>query len=78
MAIRPKKIGGKTLSVGKIKRKQKRRKRRLIEAADQDWQRWDAAADHLGLNFTEFARRSLNAAATTMLPMLKLFREAGE
>lgn len=67
MAIGPKKTRGRTLSVGKIKRKQKRRKRRLVEAADQDWQRWDGAAAALGLNFAEFARRSLNQAAGSVL-----------
>ncbi len=35
----------------------------MLEAVDVDWQRWDAAAAGLGLNFSEFARRSLNAAA---------------
>lgn len=59
MAIGLKKTGGKTLSVGRIKRKQKRRKRRLIEAADPDWQLWDAAGLLLDLNFAELARRAL-------------------
>lgn len=58
--IGPKKTSGKTLSVGRIKRKQKRRKRRLVEAADQDWAKWDAGAEALGLNFAELARRALD------------------
>jgi hypothetical protein len=58
-----KKTDGPTLSTGKIKRKQKRKKRRLVEAADQDWERWDRAAENAGLNFSEFARRALTAAA---------------
>lgn len=60
MAIVPRKTGGKTLSVGRINRKQKRRKRRLIEAVDQDWATWDACAEARGLNFAEFARRALH------------------
>jgi hypothetical protein len=60
MAIGPKVTKGRTLSVARIKRKQKRRKRRLIEAADQDWERWDAYAERQGLNFAELARRALN------------------
>lgn len=59
MAIGLKKTGGKTLSVGRIKRKQKRRKRRLIEAADPDWELWDRAGLLLDLNFAELARRAL-------------------
>jgi len=51
---------GPTLSTARIKRKQKRKKRRLVEAVDQDWARWDAAAESEGLNFAEFARRALN------------------
>ena len=51
--------GGKTLSVARVKRKQKRKRRRLVEANDQDWARWDAAAERLGLAFAEYARRAL-------------------
>jgi hypothetical protein len=58
----PKKTGT-TLSVARIKRKQKRKKRRLVEAVDQDWERWDAAATYYGLNWAEFARRSMNRSA---------------
>jgi len=61
MAIGPKKTSGKTISG----RKQKRRPRRLVEAAEQDWQRWDAACEALGLNFSEFARRALDFYALT-------------
>lgn len=59
MAIGPKKTKGKTLSVGRINRKQKRRPRRLVEAGEKDWQIWDAACKVMGLNFAEFARRAL-------------------
>lgn len=59
MAIGPKKVGGTTISVGRIKRKQKRKKRRLVEAADIDWEYWDSGAEALGLNFAELARRAL-------------------
>jgi hypothetical protein len=71
MAIGPKKTKGKTLSVGRIQRKQKRRKRRLVEAAEQDWLRWDAACEALGLNFAEFARRALNNSADAVLRLTK-------
>ena len=65
-----KKTTGRTLSVGRIKRKQERRKRRLVEAPDQDWARWDRAAKVSGLNFAEFARRALNAAAGSVLRLM--------
>ena len=55
-----KKHGKNTLSVGRIKRKQKRKPRRLLESAAVDWERWDAEAKRQGLNFSEFARRALN------------------
>lgn len=58
-----KKATGKTLSTAKIRRKQKRRPRRLVESVQADFDRWDAAAEALGLNFAEFARRALNAYA---------------
>lgn len=58
-----KQTAGPVLSRGRIKRKQKRKKRRLVEAPDQDWKRWDAAAEALGLNWAEFARRCMNQAA---------------
>jgi hypothetical protein len=66
MQTRPQRTGP-TLSVGKIRRKQKRKKRRLVEAPDQDWTRWDAAAEAAGLNFAEFARRALNQLAGSTL-----------
>lgn len=59
MGIGPKKTKGPTLSVGRIKRKQRRRKRRLVEASDIDWDYWDSGAEALGLNFAELARRAL-------------------
>jgi hypothetical protein len=55
-----KKYAKKTLSVGRIKRKQKRKPRRLLESAAVDWERWDAEAQRQGLNFSEYARRALN------------------
>lgn len=64
--LTPKKSGP-TLSTARIKRKQKRKKRRLVEAVDRDWQAWDHAAQLLGLNFAEFARRALNRAATDVM-----------
>lgn len=44
-------------------RRQKRNPRRLLEAHAPDWRRWDAAAEISGLNWSEFTRRALNAAA---------------
>lgn len=62
-----KKSTGKTLGVAKIKRRSKRKPRRLVESVPEDWARWDAAAEALGLNFTEFARRALNQLAGSTL-----------
>jgi hypothetical protein len=42
------------------KRKQKRNKSRPLESVDQDWARWDAAAELEGVNWSEFCRRALN------------------
>ena len=57
----------KTTGVGKVvrfkRRKQKRLPRRPLEAVTQDWERWDAAAEASGLNWSEFTRRALNTAA---------------
>jgi hypothetical protein len=44
------------------RRTQKRQPRRLLESVPADWERWDAAARAAGLNWSEFARRALNAA----------------
>ena len=66
--IGPKKSGGKTISTARIRRKQKRRPRRLVESVQDDFDRWDRAADALGLNFAEFARRALNFYALTQPP----------
>lgn len=61
MLVKPK-----TTGVGKVvsfKRRQVRRlPRRPLEAVPQDFERWDAAAAVLGLNWSEFTRRALNAA----------------
>ena len=51
------------LEVNKVKRRQKRKKRRIFEAAEQDWILWDDAAKAAGLNFSEFVRRALNRQA---------------
>ncbi len=47
----------------KTPRQQKRNPRRLLESVPSDWSRWDMAADRVGLNWSEFTRRALNAAA---------------
>lgn len=45
------------------RRQQIRRPRRPLEAVVQDWERWDHAAQRVGLNWSEFCRRALNSAA---------------
>lgn len=45
------------------RRKQERNPRRPLEAVAQDFERWDAAAERVGLNWSEFTRRALNAAS---------------
>jgi hypothetical protein len=62
VTYRPKR-DGKTLSSSKIRRKSKRKRRRLVEANDPDWARWDATAVLLGLAFAELARRALTRLA---------------
>ena len=52
--------GRKPLGIKKVRRYQKRRKSRRLEAVEQDWARWDAEAKLQGLTFSEFARRSLH------------------
>lgn len=59
----------KPLEIKKVRRYQKRRKSRRVEAVEQDFARWDAAAGHLGLNFSEFCRRAMNTAATAALKL---------
>jgi hypothetical protein len=63
MAVGSNKAEGPVLSTARVKRRQKRRPRRLVESVPQDFARWDAAAGMLGLNFMEFARRALNQFA---------------
>lgn len=64
--ISRRKTEGKTLDVTRIRRKQKRKRRRLVEANDIDWARWDAAAIMCGIPFTELARRALEAATNAV------------
>jgi hypothetical protein len=49
------------------RRKQKRNKQRLLESVQSDWDRWEAAAGALGLNWSEFARRAMNQYAGSVL-----------
>jgi hypothetical protein len=42
-------------------RKKSRLRKVLIGSVPQDFERWEAHAQRLGLNFTEYARRALNA-----------------
>lgn len=54
---------------------QKRNPRKLLESAEQDWQRWDAAAAALGLTWSDFARRAQDKLAAEVLPKLKRKRK---
>jgi hypothetical protein len=65
-----KKATGPVLSTSRVKRRQKRRPRRLVESVAQDFARWDVAAEALGLNFAEFARRALNELAGNTLRLI--------
>lgn len=49
------------------RKKQVRNKRRLLESVKSDWERWEAAAAALDLNWSEFARRALNQLAGSTL-----------
>jgi hypothetical protein len=60
--LKPPQKEGKGKRVTFRRKKQVRNKRRLLESVDHDWARWDAAAKAEGLNWSEWARRSLNAA----------------
>ena len=68
--LTPKKTDGKGKKVTFRRKKQVRNKRRLLESVDHDWARWDAAAKAEGLNWSEWARRSLNAAVPPELATL--------
>jgi hypothetical protein len=59
----------KALEVKKVRRYQKRRKSRRVEAPEQDWAAWDAAAAHMGLTWSEFARRAMNALKTSAIKL---------
>jgi hypothetical protein len=42
---------------------QKRHPRKLLESQEDDWKRWQKAADALGLNWSDFARRAQDQLA---------------
>lgn len=64
MIARAKREGRGELVKG-FRRKQKRKPRRLLEAPEQDWKRWDAAATLEGINWSEFCRRALEARVSS-------------
>lgn len=66
MLTKPKTSGAGTV-VKFRRRQQKRNPRRPLEAVQADWDRWDAGAKLLGLNWSEFTRRALNAHANAAL-----------
>lgn len=63
----------KPLEVNRVKRYQKRKKRRVFEATEQDWARWDAEAKLQGLSFSEFVRRSLHGACEVAIMRRRTF-----
>lgn len=65
MQARPKRKG-RVLSTGRIKRRQKRKPRRLLEAPAQDWERWERFAKLEGLNWSEFCRRALEQRCSSI------------
>lgn len=65
MSLRPHKRGPGTIV--QLKRVQKRMPRRPLEAKRADFDKWDEAAKVLGLNWSEFTRRSLNMHANAAL-----------
>jgi len=69
------KTTGRTLErVRIVKRKQKRQKRRVLEAVPGDWDRWDQACAVEGLNWSEFTRRALEERSARVLSNVKPLR----
>lgn len=66
MLTKPKTSGAGTV-VKFRRRQQKRNPRRPLEAVPQDWARWDAAAEVLGINWSELTRRALNVYSEAAL-----------
>jgi hypothetical protein len=52
--------------VSKIRRRQKRKPRKLLEATPQDWAKWERFAKLEGLNWSEFARRALEQRCSSV------------
>jgi hypothetical protein len=71
MLTKPKTSGPGTVVRFK-RRQQKRNRRRPLEAVEQDWEMWDAAAERMGINWSEFCRRAQNALAASLGPELTL------
>lgn len=57
---------GRVLSVSKIRRRQVRKPRKLLEATPQDWAKWERFAKLEGLNWSEFARRALEQRCSSV------------
>lgn len=69
------KTTGRTLErVRIVKRKQKRQKRRVLEAVPADWARWDQACEVEGLNWSEFTRRALEERTARVFATVKPVR----
>lgn len=70
MIARAERAGRGELVTG-FRRKQKRKPRRLVEAAPQDWARWDRWAKLEGLNWSEFTRRALEQRGASVEDLLR-------
>lgn len=66
MISKPKTTGSGVL-VKFRRRQQKRLPRRPLEAPREDFDKWDAAAAKLGINWSELTRRALNAHSSAAL-----------
>jgi hypothetical protein len=69
---------GRVLSVSKIRRRQKRKPRKLLEATPQDWAKWERAAKLEGLNWSEFARRALEQRSSSVAELEQFAGERPE
>lgn len=59
-----------------VRRKQKRLPRKVLESPQQDWDRWEHAAELEGINFTAFARRALEQRSSSVLELAQHARRA--
>jgi hypothetical protein len=60
------KTRGRVLEISKVRRRQKRQPRRLLESPPQDWKKWDRFAKMEGINWSEFTRRALEQRCSSL------------